>query len=78
MPTKEETSALLNLIEKLTKKVEELSTSLEDVKKERTSKPVITSALSGEERKQTELSTPGMQRAIDKVLQDWERTKERD
>jgi len=59
MPTKEETSALLNLIEKLTEKVEELSTSLEDVKKERASKPVITSALSGEERKQTELSTLG-------------------
>jgi len=74
----EETSALLKLIEKLTKKIETLSLDLEDIKKQRTITPVITSQLAKEEQKQQELSSPGMSRAIDKILLDWERMKGRD
>jgi len=67
--------ALLKLIEKLTKRVEELSKEIKDIKEKQAKAPVVTSRLSEEEYKEHILHSEGMQRAIDKILADWEIAK---
>lgn len=69
---------LIALIKEQSEAIKELRTELNELKQEREAKPVITSTLDREEaRRIEELRSPGMQKAIDKVLQDWERVKER-
>jgi len=69
---------LIKLIEEQNRKIEELNQKILELQSEQANKPVVTSKLEHETESKIEvLHSPGMQRAIDKILSDWNKVKNR-